>query len=198
MKFNNYQHFQKNVGKKLSKNIKKFKSSAHVMAETLAQELVNHLQGRQPQHILNFALDFIRPYVQTLGLRVSKLTPEKVEIVVPAKLMTQDVNHNLDEGALVSASLFALKTLWKKNTPKGHFKIEIKKFEYEKIRDPKVPLRIRLEVSDLVREALFAELAENKTAMQEVTAHILDSDLQVLAKVHIQAELGLLKTINWN
>lgn len=198
MKFNNYQHFQKNVGKKLSKNLKKMTGSAYELAETLAEELVSHLQGKQPRHILNFALDFIRPYIQTLGLRVSKLTPEKVEIVIPSKALHQDANQNLDEGALVSAALFAFKTLWRKNAPKGHFKIEVKKFEYEKIRDPQAPVRIRIEMSALARETLFAELSENKSAVQELTANILDTDQQILAKVHIQAELGLLKAINWN
>jgi hypothetical protein len=198
MKFNNYQHFQKSVSKKLSKNLKKITSSANDLAETLAEELVNHIQGKPPQHILNFALDFIRPYIQTLGLRVSKLTSENVEVVIPGKVLYQDVNQNLDEGALISASLFAFKKLWKKNSPKGHFKIEIKKIEFEKIRDPKAPVRIRLELSAMTRETIFADLVESKTATQDIMAHILDSELQVLAKVHIQAELSLLKAINWN
>jgi hypothetical protein len=142
-------------------------------------------------------LDLARPYLQSLGLRISRLTFQDVEVVLPGKRMQQDAQQNFDEGAVVSAALFAYRKLWRKNAPKGPFSMKISSFEFERMLDLRGPLFLRVNLSPLQREAVYAELAQQKKSNHESVVQVFDPEDRVVAKLLVRSELQAQRVIGW-
>jgi hypothetical protein len=193
MRLRNFQQIQSRLQKKFGKNLnKKFNKITGLM-----EEVTEQIDLRQPKTVLNFALDMIKPYLQTLGLRISKLSEEQIEVVLPEKFKYMDVNQELDEGAVCSAAVFAFRQLWLRNSPKGHFEIHIQKIQFERFRDLASDLFLRLELGTLNREAIFADLSDRKKAQTDMIVHIYDQKEQLVGQVNILAELNLVEAIEW-
>jgi hypothetical protein len=191
MRLRNFQQIQSHLQKKISKNInKKFNKITG-----LVEEVTEQLDLRQPKTVLNFALDMIKPYLQTLGLRISKLSEEQIEVVLPEKFKYMDINQELDEGAVCSAAVFSFRQLWNRNSPKGHFEIHIQKIHFERFRDLHSDLLLRLELGKLNREAIFADLSDTKRASTDMIVHIYDREEQLVGQVNILADLKLIEAI---
>jgi hypothetical protein len=188
-KWTNFQHIRTGLSKKLNKRILKVTEAV--------EDFADHLDAKHPKQALNFALDLLKPYLQALGLRIAKLSEEQVEVIMPEKVLFQNSEHEHDEGAIVTAALFAYKTLWSKNAPKGNFQVQIKKVELEKVRAATGDLHIKILMSKLAREAVFADLADHNSATQEIQLQIYDINKQVVAQVQVSAMLKLAVSLDW-
>ena len=188
-----YQHFQAELEKSFRQRLGQWSGSVETALENLAEQV----DIKQPKQVLQFALDVVRPYLQSLGLRVAKLTAENIEVVLPEHPLHQDMKSFLDEGAVCSASLFAFRKLWKRNAPKGPFSWKVLKFEFEALRELQGPLHIKWNLPTLQREALYAELAETQRALQDTVVHVFNGQDQLVAQVHLHAELRAMKILDW-
>jgi hypothetical protein len=188
-----YQHIQAELQKVLGKEVGRVSG----LLEDFMSELAEQLEPGKSKRILNFALDVTRPYLQSLGLRTSRLTVEEVEVVLPGKILHQDSHQQLDAGAVVSASLFAYRRLWKKNAPKGAFTAKVLSFEFEQLKNLKAPLFIRVQLPALQRETVYSELSNKNFTHHEGVIQIFDQEDQVVAKMLVRSELRSVKVLDW-
>jgi len=193
MRLRNIQRFQsriqKKIGQNIHRNIDRFTD--------IVEEVSEAIDAKSPKSVLNFALDALKPYLKALGLRISRLSEEKIEVILPEKYHTTGTDEQPDEGAICSAASFAFRQLWRRNAPKGKFSISIQKLNFEKIRNMKGDLSFRFELPKLSREAIFADLADKEQSDSEFVIHIYNGDEQIVGEIHIQAHLHLNKSLEW-
>lgn len=166
----------------------------------LVEEVSEAIDAKSPKTVLNFALDVIKPYLQALGLRVSRISEENIEVILPAKFQSTSQDQQLDEGAICSAGIFAFKQLWKKNSPKGKFSISIQKIIFEKIRTHQFEhgdLSLRFELPKLTRETIFADLSDRENNQSQFLILVYNQSEHIVAEIHLVADLHLNKSLEW-
>jgi acyl-coenzyme A thioesterase PaaI-like protein len=161
----------------------------------LLRDLTQNLEAAVPQ--LSLALDFLRPHVRALGLRVAKLSKDNVELVLPAKFRNQSQDGHVLEGALVMAACETAKWLWLQNQPAAGFCQNIKKIQLECLKPLEGTLRLRMEMSEVARETVFLELAKMKKSEHQDLILIYDKDEQLVAQVEILSEFTLTPSLEW-
>ncbi len=189
MNFNNlkipkYQHIQAHISRLTG-----------VFQDSL-QDLTEHMNSGPPKQILNLALDVMRPYLRSLGLRVSQLSFQDIEVVIPAKPLSQDSQEQLDEGAVISAALFAFRRLWRKNAPRGSFHVDVLNFEFERLQPLSAPLFVRGHLPVSQREAIYVELSEHQRSVHEAGLQVYDEENQVVAKILVKSVLRMEKVLS--
>lgn len=167
------------------------------IAGELADQVATDLPSPRAKRLLNSALDFLRPHFLSLGMRVVRLSPHHVEIMVPAKPRNLDESGFIMEGILTSAAIEAFKQLWKRNAPEGFFENKVMGYQFEKFKELKGDIRLRCELSDLSREAILAELHKDKRSRTQVQIHFFNSEDQICAELNLQSELFLKEMIDW-
>lgn len=165
--------------------------------ESVVHDFAEQVTSPQAKKALNSALDLIRPHFLSIGARVSILGPMQVELTLPRKARNLDEQGQILPGVQISAAIEAYKLLWKRNAPEGEFQIVIKNVQAHFLKFSKEDLKIRGELSDLAREARWAELAKNKQSQHEMTLHLFDEQNQICTEVEIQSELYLKEMLEW-
>ncbi len=195
LRLRKYQHFKAELQKKWGAEISRV---THHFQDSL-EHITAQLEPGGPKKVINLALDVMRPYfkpyLQSLGLRISRLTYQNIEVILPAKFLLEDSQENVDEGAAVTAALFAFRTLWKKNSPRRIFQVEILNFEFEHLRPLQAPLFLRFNLTSSQRESIYVELSDQSRSIHESTVQIYDQEDQAVAKVLIKAELKMEKVL---
>jgi len=163
------------------------------------------LEGVVPPEILhkgrrglNFALDLFQPHVQSLGLRVPKLSRSQVEVVVPDKERNLDTRGFIQEGAVMTAALEACRFIWDQNRPEGSFHLEFTHFQMEILKPFRGELRLRVELPELVREASYTELETSQKSQHELQVQIFDQSEILLAQIRVGVRLSLVPSLEWS
>jgi len=173
---------------------KNFNSIARV-SQGLFLDFADKVGKQIPQ--LNLALDFLRPHIQALGLRIARLSRSQVEIVLPNKFRNRGSRGMVLEGAVVMAAVEALKWLWDQNKPDGNFRQEISKVTFEGLKPLMGELRLRDELAELPRETALLELANGNRSSMVMVVVVFDQDEQVVARVEVEMNLGLTPALQW-
>lgn len=176
-----------------NKNFDKITSLLGEFADQVALDL----PSPKAKRILNSALDFLRPHFLSLGIRIVRLSPQQIEILVPAKARNLDESGMVMEGILTSVGIEAFKMLWKRNAPQGHFENKVSQFSFEKIKELKGDIRLRCELSEISREAVLAELVKDKRSRVQVQIDFYNLEEQICAQLALQSELFLKEMIDW-
>lgn|GEM_PF-4214051 len=177
----------------------------------LGSRLRESLEGRglqqQAQEILGLALDLTKPYLQGLGFRVAKLSPELIELIIPQKALLAGANGGLDEGLdpaiLCQAATYALNLLWLRSAhPQISARLWIRKLECEQIRPAVGNQRLTLTHSTILMESLRLALQQHGAPLEDKeplraqwTAQVFDQQESLTAKIEITAELRVLEKV---
>ncbi len=165
------------------------------------QEISHHLDSGHLKQALSWAVDLVRPYLQSLRLRVSLINRNDIEVILPLQTSLKTVQE-VDEGAVVSASLFAYRRLWDQNPEV--LQVRIKEVAMEKL----VPsfdttLYLRWNMSPLQRESFYAQvraedevphggdqqMSQKSKAQQEAIIQVFNEMEQLVGRVSIKAFL---------
>jgi hypothetical protein len=171
---------------------------ARQMTQQLKQGLTENwetIEHQVPQ--LSLALDFLRPHVRALGLRVARLSRNHVEIILPSKFRNLADGGHVLEGAVVMAASEAFKWLWKQNMPEGNFTHEIRKINFEAMKPLVGNLRLRVELNELSRETALLELTKLQRSDSVGLVLVYGKDEQLVAHVEIESRLGLTPALDW-
>lgn len=141
---------------------------------------------------LGYALNLIRPFAAGMGLRVSRLSDFQVEVVIPSRLRNRNENQQIHEGAVLAAALEGARLLWERHAPLGEFEMHSRKIQMDFFKKDSEDLRLRLELSETLRESILAELRTRRESASDMTAQIYDKNDQLVAEVQMQ--LGLTHT----
>jgi hypothetical protein len=174
------------------------------IAKVLDGFINDALEGVVPPEILqkgrrtlNFALEFIQPHVVALGLRVARLSRTQAEIIIPDKERNLSPEGFILEGVVVTAAIEALRFLWEHNKPEGNFKQSIRGLELEVLKPFVGPLRLRVELSEILRESCYSDLATQQKNEHEVVAQVFDPSEQMVAQLHLSVRLALVPALEW-
>lgn len=176
-----------------NKNFNKIAS----LAEKLLEEWAGSSKAQRSQQALSYALDMIKPHILSLGLRITRLGSSLVEILVPVKARNIDEHGKILDGVLISSGIEAYQMLWKRNAPKGLFSIEIKNCHWKLLQRAQGEVRVRLEVNEVQREAVLAQLQKNHQADHQASLHFYNKENQVCAEMQIEATLHLKEMLEW-
>lgn len=165
--------------------------------QRVLEDVADGLKSPRARRVFNSALDYLRPYVQSLGLRITSLTRHRVEVLLPAKMRNLDEQNQVLEGAVISAATHAFRLLWNENKLEGDFQLQITSVHLQKQKVLQGDLRLRWELSELHRESIFAELIGQKRSRQETVIGVYNQDDMLVAQVDLKAEISLTEMLEW-
>lgn len=158
--------------------------------------LIEQLSPNGSKKILSYALDIMRPYVAGLGLRIVRLSDTQVEIVIPARTRNLLEDQQVSEAVLIAAGTEAVRHIWARHAPVGHLKIDIQEMNFKKLHEIKGPCRVRMELSEAVREKALAQLRSRRHSENESLLSIFDEKDQKIAELAVKVELKWTPVLN--
>lgn len=138
---------------------------------------------------LSYALDIVRPFSAGMGLRISRLSDTQVEMVIPARTRNLSDTKAMHEGALLTAAIEAAKLLWMRHAPLGNFEIIVLRAEADFFKAQSEDCRLRMELSESVRELILSEVRERRESQTEAEIKIFDEHDQAVGSVILQLKL---------
>ena len=170
------------------------------IASQIANNVAHRLSGRRGQQALNslnFALDFLKPYVRALGLRVARMSNHKIELILPAKVQTLKSQGSLHEGAVITAALEAYQWIWNQNKPETPFVITIRSVNLDIVKALRGNLRFKFELKEINREKVLFELARDQKSEDEAQILIFLEDDQICGQVELRALITQTPVLEW-
>lgn len=167
------------------------------LVEGLVSDVAGQVNSPRTRKALNTALDLVRPHFISMGARISTLSTTRIELTLPQKARNLDEQGQILPGVQISAAVEAFRLLWKRNSPEGEFQVVIKKVESRFIKFSSSNLKVRGELSDLAREARWAELSKHKRSSHQMTLHLFDDQDQICTEIEIEADLFLKEMLEW-
>jgi len=138
---------------------------------------------------LSYAMDLVRPFSVGMGLRVSHLADNQIEMVIPARTRNMTEDRHLHEAALTTAAIEAAKLLWMRHAPLGNFEISVGRIEGHFFRQQNEDCRLRMELPEAVREVVLSELRHRLVSKVEAVLNIFDENEQAVAEIHLTLNL---------
>ena len=156
---------------------------------SLTDDLTGALDQAQVKRILNSALDWVRPFHLAIGFRVRKLSRSQVEALIPARPHNLNSIGEVEEAVIISVALQMVKLMiarWEVPVT-----ADLDQIRFERLQALKGELNARLEWEDLSREALRADLVQNRNALNDWYVHLYDSQEKHVADVQLTMKIRL-------
>lgn len=150
--------------------------------------LLEEVSPKASHAALSYALDIVRPFSAGMGLRISRLSDTQVEMVLPARTRNMNDLNQIHEGAVVTAAIEAAKLLWMRHAPMGHFEIVVSHVDMEFFKAQGGDCRLRMELSEVTRETILAEIRDRREAKVEGELKVFDENEQAIAELHLQLQ----------
>jgi hypothetical protein len=167
------------------------------MISRLMDDVADSIHSPKVRRAFNSALDYLRPYVQSLGLRITKLTKTQAEVLLPSKRRNLGAENEMLEGAVISAASHLYNLLWNENKPDGDLRLIVRQVHLHKQTPLRGNLFLRWELPEIQRETIYAELMTHKRSQQEATIGIYTANEMMAAQVEIIAELSVTELLEW-
>lgn len=181
----------------LRKNLeKKLRGQGLSLRATDLAALVEGLAPRSSRTALSYALDFLRPFSAGMGFRITRLSDEHVELVVPARRRNQDEDGRIHEGALLTGALEAARLLWLRHAPLGGLKVYLVRGQFQVLQDYTGDIRVRMELPETQCESVLAQLRAQQQAESEVSLHFFDEKEKSVASTTMVLQLKHIPGLN--
>lgn len=174
------------------KNFNTIANSIGKAVQKTVHELIDEYAPR-----LHLVLDYLKPQARALGLRVARLSPEKIEVVLPDRPRNRGEHAHLHEGAVTMAACEVARWLWLENKPDGVFELEFSKVQLEKIDVLIGDLRLRAELDDVAREKALYQFREMKRSEASMQVLVYNREEKLVAKVELEMQMSVTPTLEW-
>jgi acyl-coenzyme A thioesterase PaaI-like protein len=157
-----------------------------------SMDLAMALEEMSPQGAraaVNIILSCFQPFNFGLGLRVSHLTDERIEIVLPFWMRNKNEAGSMHEGALMAAATECARTLWIRHSVVAPSEIEFLKVGLDLHKSARSSLRARLEVTPVQRENILNILRSSEQAIYEGTVRFFDDNEILFAESHVELKI---------
>lgn len=158
---------------------------------------VTELLSDRSQRTLSYALDLLRPFNISLGLRFSRLGQKHVEVIIPSRSKNKDEHGSIWDAIVIAGATEAGRLLWKHNWPHPQLKVVVSTLEYKKIKTAYGDLTLRGELTDLARESVFSELYGKGSALSINHFLVYDSGEQLAYEVQVTYQLSAQDQLGW-
>jgi hypothetical protein len=139
----------------------------------------------------------IQPHLDSRRLRISCLSPNKIEIKLPYHPQFVTENNMVEEGRLLTAATQGFRFIWQRNTPARSLNIFILNAHLDINRPIATDLIVRAELIDLQRETILADLLNHKEAVSEIKFRYLNNEDQILAEAVVKGKLVWISALSW-
>ncbi len=137
---------------------------------------------RTSRDALSYVLSFIRPVVLGMGFRISRLSDEKIEVIIPERSKNKNEEGSTHEAVLLAAAIEGAKTLWLRHAPLGDFHIRIDEINIKNIKASTSEIRMRMEVPETIRQSILAQLRVMNRAQIENHIQFFEEGDQLIAE----------------
>ncbi len=174
----------------LRKNLEKnLKDRGLSLRPTDLAAFVEGVAPKSTRTALSYALDFLRPFSAGMGFRITRLSDRHVELVVPVRKRNQDDEGRIHEGALLTGALEAARLLWLRHAPLGEFHVHMSRAQFQVLQEYTGDVRVRMELPEIQRETVFAQIRAHHRAETEVTLHFFDEKEKSVAEATMTLQL---------
>lgn len=151
---------------------------------------IEHWAPRTSRDALSYVLNFMRPVVLGMGFRISRLTDEKVEVIIPFRSKNKNEEGALHESVLLAAGIEGAKTLWLRHAPLGEFHFQIEEFSFKNIKNSAREVRMRLEAPETLRQSVLGQLrVVNRASIENHIQFFEDGD-QLVAELQLRLQVS--------
>ncbi len=177
------------INKNLGRNLKK-------MAEIFG-EVSESIHNHRARELLNSALEFLKPHHLALGLRISRLSTTRVEVVVPTRWKNQTDSGEIDPGILTTAAMMGSQLLLRRMDQPDLGPLALEEIHFVRLSRLTGELRGRLELSKLAQESFRAELKKKGFAKLELMMIFYDAFEKRLADCQMMFHCKAVNSIGW-
>jgi len=173
---------------------KKFKLLSEVLSEVSVT-----VQSPRARALLTSALEFIKPHHLALGLRVSRLSTTRIEVVVPVpeRQSVYAGDSNMDPGILTTAAVLGSQLLLRRLDQPHLGASFVRETHFRWVGTVSSDLRGRLELVKLAQESLRAELKKNGRAEIDLVMSFFDDSERLVAECSLQYLCHAADQISW-
>lgn len=185
--------FHQDFNKNFNTQLRKLQS----LAKEFSSQVLDQAEDGALKRSLNSALDLLRPHSLSMGLRIAKLSDSQCELVIPVKARNLDEQGYILEGVLISSAVEAFKILLRRNLGSSELQMICKSATFEFLRLGQGDLRVRVNLPEIQRESLLAELGNAKQTPIDAPALIFDKTEQLCAQVQMSFFISQQSKIEW-
>jgi hypothetical protein len=177
-------------GKNLRKNLEmKLHERGISLRSTDLAALIEARAPKSSRAALGFALDLIRPFTAGMGLRISRLSDQNIEMILPVRKRNEAAPGRIHEGAMLTAALEAARLLWLRHAPHGEFSVQLKEATLQILQDYEGDLILRMELQEMQRETVLMQLRRHQQATPGTSVNIFDSKKKAIGKIEMTLHL---------
>lgn len=155
------------------------------------QEILDWLEHYSPQSsagALGIFLNFFRPFTQGLGLRVSRLGDEDVEIVIPSKARNLNSKNLVHESLFAAASIEGAQLILQRHLG-GEIECQLKQLKIEIRSGSPGDLRLALHWEAVARELFLRDFRQGNSPLLELKFKVLTAEGLWLGDVDLQMDV---------
>lgn len=151
--------------------------------------LLEELSPKASNAALSYAADLLRPFSAGMGLRITRLSDSQIEVVLPARTRNMNDKKLIHEAAFLAAAIEGARTLWERHAPLGEFHLFARKSEIEILKPIGEDVRLRLEISEALRESALAEIRRHRKSEVDLMVQAFDEKDSVVAEINLNLEM---------
>lgn len=182
--------------RQIQRDIKKISQNLGPL-QGFVDEAVLLIRSPRIRRSLSYALEWFRPHLRSMGVRISRLSLSQVEVVLPSLKRNSDERGDTLDGVVIAAALQAHRFLWQINSPEGNVQFKITGLNWQAHGRLHGELRVRAELKDLTRENFLLELNSFKQSKQKMLLFVLSAEEQIRAELEVDAEFYLVESLDW-
>lgn len=181
-----------------SDKLQELKSLAQALGASLQtqfQDLINNpqkvaalLEEKSPRlsrELLSVASNITDPFLAGMGLQISKLEEDLVEVTMPQRWKNQADGGEFHTGALCTLAEFTSKVYWDRHSSALGARRKIRRLECQILNPSRGALSARYSLSSAEREAFLFKLRTEKEPTIDSLVKIYDSQEKLVAEVSI-------------
>ncbi|HPI39531.1 MAG TPA: DUF4442 domain-containing protein [Pseudobdellovibrionaceae bacterium] len=150
--------------------------------------LIEEISPELSQKLLSGVFNVMRPFSKGMGLRISQLTNDHIEMVLPQSIHNEDENKNIHSGAVLTAAVECVKILWERHAPMEGFKIHVKKMDLENLAVSLGNLRVKYQLLESERETVLSQLRLERKSKVHGLVQIYNEQDQRVFDVNLELE----------
>lgn len=164
-------------------------------AASVARDLREAIDDPRVHRVLGHIDALVQPNVSSLGIRLSKITDHSVEVILPDWWRTRNPD-GVDEGALLSTAMLAVKTLVGQTAMFASLPVNYGQIQMEKHRPLGGRLRARSEWTHLQQESAWANLRNDGTEATQFRVGFFSDDEMKVAEIVVDVSFVLKASIS--
>lgn len=152
-------------------------------------DFLEEISPAASREALSLALNFLRPFAKSIGFRVTHLTAQRIEILIPFKKRIIEVDGTFHEGIYSTVAIEALRLLWSRSVNLDVVKIQVSEIQLKLFSKTHQNMRLRFELSEKNREAFLMQLRHQNYCHGEADFYFYDEQEKNIARLQINYQL---------